>query len=258
MVDFWAAWCGPCRSLAPVLHGLAEELDGAVRLVTVDADQETDLARQYQIRSLPTVKLFKDGAVVDEFMGALPAAQVRAFLEPWAVREADRRAVEAERLAESGDTEAAFTAFDQALADDPRSITARLAYARALLNDARVERAAELLDAAPLDAAGDRGVQRLKSLLGFYRLVDPAHEEKALEADANGKPPSPGALRELAARRVLAGEHAAAMDMLLCLMQTDRAYGDNAAHKDLLAVFDLTDDPVLVGSYRRKLSSMLY
>ncbi len=256
LVDFWAAWCGPCRSLTPVLHDIVEELEGAVRLVTVDTDQEMELAAQYQVRSLPTVKLFKDGRVVDEFMGALPASRVHAFLDRHIERESDRRAGEAERLAREGDLDAAIAAFRQVLEDDPRNLNVRLRYAETLLDTGDVHGATALLKAVPVESARDPGVLRLKALLAFHGLVDPAQSDAQVETQAADS--SPDALRELAARKVLKGDYAGAMALQLELMKTDRGYADNAAQKDMLAVFELADDPDLVNGYRRRMANLLY
>lgn len=256
LVDFWAAWCGPCRSLTPVLHDIVAELEGAVRLVTIDTDQEMVLARQYQIRSLPTVKLFKGGRVVDEFMGAMPASQVRAFLEPHIEHEPDLRVDEAEELAHQGEVDGAIALFEQSLEEDPKNLNVRLRYARAMLEAGDIDRATGLLDTVPVESAREPDVLRFKALLDFHTLIDPAHSDAQLEAGAAES--SPGALRELAARKVLKGDFDGAMALQLELMKTDKGYADYAAQKDMLSAFALVDDPDLVNKYRRQMSSLLY
>jgi len=256
LVDFWAAWCGPCRSLAPVLHEVVEELDGAVRLVTVDTDSEMELAAQYQVRSLPTVKLFKEARVVDEFMGALPASQVRAFLERHVEREPDPRLEEAESLVQQGDTDGAVVVLQQVLTDDPKHLQARLRCARLILDAGDLDGARGVLDAVPVESAREPELLRLKALLEFQGLVEPSHSDAEVEAQVAES--SPAALRELAARKVLKGDYSGAMALQLELLKTDRGYADNAARKDMLSVFELADDAELVNSYRRRMASLLY
>lgn len=256
LVDFWAAWCGPCRSLTPVLHEIVEELDGAVRLVTVDTDSEMELAGQYQVRSLPTVKLFKEARVVDEFMGALPASQVRAFLERHIERAPDPRLEEAEALVRQGDADAAVAVLRQVLADDPKHLQARFRCARVMLDAGDLDDARGVLDAVPVESAREPELLRLKALLEFQGLVDPSHSDAEVEAQAAES--SPAALRELAARKVLKGDYSGAMALQLELLQTDRSYADNAARKDMLSVFELADDAELVNSYRRRMANLLY
>src|SRR5882672_6873837 len=109
LVDFWAPWCGPCRALGPVLEQLADEHAGAVKVVKVNTDENQDLAQQFQIRSIPAVKLFRGGRVVDEFVGAQPLSRVRAFLEPHLPRVSAAEHLAARELADQGDYASAVT-----------------------------------------------------------------------------------------------------------------------------------------------------
>lgn len=258
LVDFWAEWCGPCRSLTPLLHEVVEELKGAILLVTVDTDQEIELARSYQIRSLPTVKLFRGGEIVDEFMGALPGSRIRAFLEPYVARESDHVADQAEQIAGQGDRDGAEALYLNALQDDPVNLRVRLRYARFALDTGKLELATELLNAVPVESVSEPAVQRLRAMIDFRKLIDPNTSDNDLETKALDPSPAPAALRELAARKVLKGDYAEAMDLQLRLMKADRYYGDNAAQKDLLAVFELVDDPELIGGYRRLMYNLLH
>ena len=144
VVDFWAAWCGPCRQLGPVLEQEVAHLEGQVLLRAVDVDQSPQLAQMFGIRGIPAVKAFRDGHVVAEFVGAQPASQVRAFLERLLPSEADL-------LAEGGD-EASLRA---ALAADPSHLVARRQLAELLLREGRSGEASEVAALAPQDRVCD-------------------------------------------------------------------------------------------------------
>src|SRR5688500_2874941 len=132
LVDFWAPWCGPCRALGPVLEQVASEQTGKVKVVKVNTDENQDLAQQFQIRGIPAVKLFRNGRVVDEFVGAQPLAGVRAFLEPHLPRASAADHEAARALAQRGDFVAAADKLRKASEQDPANLDARRDLARFL------------------------------------------------------------------------------------------------------------------------------
>jgi putative thioredoxin len=144
VVDFWAEWCGPCRTLGPALEGAVKARKGEVELAKLDTDQNPRIAQQFQIQSIPAVKAFKDGKVVAEFIGAIPPAQIEAFLNQVVPSEADR-------LAESDDEES----LRKALELDPRQARAAVGLGRLLLQRGETEEAAEVLGPFPHDFIAD-------------------------------------------------------------------------------------------------------
>ena len=144
VVDFWAEWCGPCRTLGPALEKAVQARNGDVELAKLDTDRNPNIAMKYEIASIPAVKAFKDGEVVAEFIGAIPPARIEAFLNEIVPSEADR-------LAESGDEDS----LRKALELDPRNATAAIGLGRILLDRAETEQALELLKPFPHDFVAD-------------------------------------------------------------------------------------------------------
>jgi putative thioredoxin len=259
LVDFWADWCAPCRQLMPILSRLAEELRGQFFLAKVDTEAEQALAAQFGIRSLPTVQLFKDGAPVDQFMGALPEAQIREFLSRHISRASDRLIDQARQAMASGDLSTAAGLITGAEQDDPEN--SRLFIARVQLKAAEgdIAGAQALLEHTPLDLAADPELSALRGRLAFSAAAQAAPSVAALEERLTTDPNNSEARYQLAAHQVLAGDYEAALESLLTLLKRDRQYGDDAARKGMLAIFDLLGgNGELVSRYRAKMLSSLY
>ena len=259
LVDFWASWCAPCRALLPILTKLAGEYGGRLLVAKVNTDEQQALASEFGIRSLPTVQLFREGQMVDQFLGALPESQVRDFLERHLPRESDALIARATRLLESGALGEAEALLEQARRLDPDNARLWPAEALALAASGDTQGAEEKLARVPLELAQDPSVLALRGRLHFVNLVAGAPAEMALEARLAADPRDPEARHLAAAHCAARGDYAAALEHLLQLLKYNRHYGEEAARKDMLRLFDLLGGQgELVSSYRAKMLNALY
>ncbi len=255
LVDFWAAWCGPCQMLMPILAKVVEDLDGAVRLAKVNSDENQDLAAEYGVRSLPTVMLFKNGKPVDQFMGAVPESQVRAFIDRHLPKESDFALQAAQDLLRQGRRDEAEAKMKAILEKDPRHMETALALAGLYLEDGRLDEAGALLQ-GPLSLADEAQVAELRARLELARLAALVEDP---EARLGENPDDPDARLARGARRALAGDYADALEDFLAVLARHRSHRDGAARRALLAVFDLLGpDHPLVNEYRPKMARLLY
>ena len=259
LVDFWADWCAPCRALMPLLGKLAEDYGGQFLLGKLDTEAERDLAAQFGIRSLPTVQLFKDGQMVDQFMGALPEAEVRAFLDRHIPRETDLLVARTETLISAGNLTDARELLAQAQAAEPNHPGARIAEIRLRAAGGDIQGAEALVQALPVDLLGDPRVVALSGQLRFADAATGAPPEAELNARLAADATDSEARYQLAAHHVARGDYEGALELLFELMRRDRTYGDDAGRKGMLTIFDLlggTGD--LVSHWRRRMSAAMY
>lgn len=258
LVDFWASWCGPCQMLTPVLTQLADDLAGQFILAKINTEEQQELAMQFGIRSIPTCKLFKDGQPVDEFMGALPEGEIRAFLDKHIPRESDNQITQALQALADGDAQGALSLAQQARDQDPDNPRTSLALARIQAAAGDVAAATRTLDGLPANEQMSDEVKALRSQLTFDAVVAHAPSRTELEATLAAEPDNSQARYQLAALLVTTNDFEAALDHLLILMQKDRAYGDDAARKALVQIFDMLGDHPAVPRYRSRMMNLLY
>ncbi len=259
LVDFWADWCGPCHMLMPVLQRLVDAYAGGFVLAKVNTDQEQALAAQYGVRSLPTVKLFKDGAVVDEFMGVQSEQAIRELLDRHVQRASDEQRLAAREARQAGDAERALGILREALAADADNHAVRLELADLLLERGDAGQAREHIQALPHDKRQEPAAKALLAKAGFVEVAAAAPAVEPLASRLETDPGDLEARHGLAAHWALAGRYDAAMDQLLELMKRDRGFREDAGRQGLLAVFDLLGaDDQRVRVYRSKMASLLY
>lgn len=258
LIDFWASWCQPCQVLMPLLSKLAEEYAGGFLLAKLNTEEEQQLAAQFGIRSIPTVKLYRHGEAVDEFMGALPESEIRAFLDRHVARASDPQIDQAlQRLAE-GDADTADTLLTQAAAADPDNPRLPVAQARLAMVRGDFATALQQLDGLPLNRQDDAAVIALRSELDVARTLAGAPDANTLMARLEQDPNDHEARLQLATHHVAAERFEAALELLLELLRRDRNYEDQAARKGMVRIFERLGDDPLAARYRSKMASLLY
>lgn len=259
LVDFWADWCQPCKTLMPLLAKLAEDYAGGFLLAKVNSDEQQALTAQHGVRSLPTVKVFKDGQVVDEFMGALPESEIRALLGKYVVRESDKLHQAAIVAMNDGDSEAALDLLKKAATADPANSRVCHDLALLLANSGDREGAKAVLEALPAAEKEKDEIKSLLSQLKYADLADELPDPAELQARLEQDPKDTEAAYELAVHAMMSGQYESAMQQLVAIVMRDRAFRDDIARTTLLEIFDMLggDDP-LVKRYRGKLFTALH
>lgn len=259
LLDFWAPWCGPCQSLLPLLIRLSEEYAGQFLLAKVNIDEQQELAMQYGVRSVPTVKLIRHGEVANEFTGAIPEQQIRAFLDPYIERESDRRLPEIMTLFQKGDRDEALGQLQQLRGSEPDSPKLLSAEVEMLMALERYAEAEDLLTAIPPNLEMTPEIQELKSRLQLAMNTAEAPSVETLEQLLANDPANSEARYQLAMQFSAQGDNEKALENFLKLLRRDRQYGDDAARKGMLMVFDLLGgEGELVQRYRRQMFNVLH
>jgi putative thioredoxin len=290
LLDIWAPWCGPCKQLGPVLEKLETAYAGRFKLAKLNSDEQPEIAGQlsqaFGVRSIPFCVMFVGGQPVDGFVGALPEAEVRKFLDKH-VPSADELAAEeevqaAEEMAAEGDTDAALARLQQAVAVDPANDAARIDYVKLLLEQHRPEPARAAWQPLAGKALADARIAALGIWLDAFE--QPRRDEATLQAAVTANKRDFEARYELAQRRFAAGRFVPAMDELLEIVMRDKGWNDGAARKTYVAVLEMMRKPApksaaaeakkgalevtgksavasadpVVDQYRRKLSMALF
>ncbi|ACC69708.1 thioredoxin [Paraburkholderia phymatum] len=260
LVDFWAPWCGPCKTLGPMLEKLEAEYEGKWRLVKVNVDENQELAAHFQVRSIPHVVAFADGRPVDQFIGVLPEGQLRQFLDRLVPDGAEAARAEASIAIAEGRREDAYNALKAALAYDPGFDEARLDLMELLLEDNRIDEAQNENDLlSPKTTQGiDARYNAIKTRLDAVDAAADLPPTGALEARVAENPDDLEARFDLASALIARRKYDPALEHLLAIVQRDRTFREDIGRKTMLSVFDLAaHQPELVGKWRRRLSALL-
>lgn len=249
LVDFWAAWCGPCKVLGPVLERLAQQGNGHWVLAKVDTDRHQDLAARYGIRGIPNVKLFVDGKVSDEFTGALPESAVKQWLRKALPDRFRGEIASAQELLKQHKTNEALSILENVLQNDPGNEHATVLLAGSLVST-DPERAMNLV--APIEEHSEH-FPAADAIVTFVQLSSRALHPELLPEDPV-KPAYLAALVDLAALR-----YDAALENFINVLRANRYYDDDGARRGCIAIFRmLGDDHAVTQKRRREFSNALY
>lgn len=248
VVDFWASWCIPCRTLGPMLERLAVEADGTFRLAKVDVDQNPNLARRYTVQSIPVVKAFHQGKVVSEFTGLQPEQKLIEFLNNITPDPADLLVEKGKSLLEVEDWQGAESAFTEALDINPNQPAAILGLAKSLIVQGRIQESKQYLSNFP----ASREYTAAETL---NTLVD------ALGRSQNGYEFSDDPIEATyrnSLRLVLIGNIPSALDGLIDVLREDKRYRDGEVRRVVLGLFEILGDSDLTRQYRQELASVIF
>jgi putative thioredoxin len=262
LVDFWADWCQPCKMLMPILMQLTEDYQGAVHLVKVNTDEQGELAAEYGIRSLPTVKLFKNGEAVDEFMGVQPETTIREMIDKYRVREEEIKHEQALALFDAGEVEQAEVLLTEVLAADPDYYEASLDLVSILLSNGKITEADALLQALPEDIQQHEQAKALiikAKMLTLKKQASEGVDSTTLKQQLAENPDDLDIMHMLANAELADEQYEQSMALFFQIMKRDDSYKDQAGRKGLLSVFDLlAAGHPLIKQYRNKMFSLMH
>ncbi len=263
IVDFWAPWCGPCKTLGPALEAGVKRANGKVRMVKIDIDQNQRIAAQLRIQSIPMVYAFWKGQPVDGFQGAVPGSEIKAFVDRVGALAGDgglAEAIEAaEAMLDEGAAVDAAETFAAILGEDPTNAAAYGGLARAHLAMGEVDQAQGLVDAAPPEMTRAKEIEAVRAQIELARQAASAGPEDELRSAVEAQPDNLQARFDLALALHADGKIEESVDALLDLFRRDRDWNDGAAKSQLFTIFEALkpQDPIVLKG-RRKLSSMIF
>lgn len=265
IVDFWAPWCGPCKTLGPAIEAAVTAAGGRVKLVKIDVDANPAYAGQLQVQSIPTVYAFHNGQPIDGFQGALPQSEIDAFVEKVAAlggepdNGLDDAIAAAEAMLEEGAAADAAETFAAILQEDPANALAYAGLVRSYIALDDIDQAEAILNGAPAEISTDPALEAVAAQIELAKEAANAGPVAELLALVEAEPDNHQARLDLSSALHAAGDSDAAVDQLLQSFKRDREWNDGAAKAQLFKLFDAmpATDPVVLNG-RRKLSSMIF
>ena len=263
IVDFWAPWCGPCKTLGPALEAAVTAAKGKVRMVKINVDQNQMIAGQMRVQSIPTVYAFWQGQPVDGFQGALPGSEIQKFIDRVAALAGDGGLAEALTMAEQalteGDAVSAAEIFAAILGEEPENAAAFGGLIRSHLAAGNLDQAEAFLSGVPAKIASAKEIEAARAQIELAKQAANAGPEAELRAAVEADPNNHQARFDLAVALNAAGKVEEAVDELLDLFRRDRDWNDGAARTQLFTIFEALkpQDPIVMKG-RRRLSSMIY
>ena len=259
LVDFWADWCQPCQTIMPMLAKLAEEYAGKFELAKVNADEDQELAAHFGIKSLPTMKLFYQGQIVDERMGAVPESDIRAMIDKHIVSESDQIVQAAMMAYQQGHTAQALEVLNNALAKDPDNAELKVTIAQMVYSEGDSESAVVLLDSLDSEGSNLDAAIKLRAEIKLAEQLADLPDLGEIEQRLAQNPHDLDALLQKSRHLTAQGDYDNAMECLLTIIRTDRSFEDDAGRASLLELFDLLGgEHPSVQKYRRKLFTLLH
>lgn len=264
LVDFWAPWCGPCRTLGPMIERVVTNFGGAVKLVKINVDENPHFSGQLKVQSIPAVFAFKDGQPIDGFMGALPESQIKAFIEKLVGAakggsDIDKMFASAEESLALDDIGGAAQSFAQILQVDGANIKALVGMARCYLKGDDLEGAEGLLAQIPIDKSFDANVLSLKAQIALVKEVSGATTPAEILEKLRQNPDDLDNRFELARAYISHGDFEGAIEALFVILSKDLDWNEKKARLQLIKIFDvLGSDSVITRAGRKRLSSLLF
>ncbi len=253
MVNYWAENAGPCLRLWPVLEKLANDYNGQFLLANIDTDKEKQLAHEYGVNSVPTVKLFINGEVIDQIHGYDSPDSFKKMLDKYLARESDKDLAAAVSQYQGGDKEAAFEQLNKLIFIDPENSRIQLTFAKLLMKEEAYEQAYALLEKTPLKNENEEAVILMTNAL-FLATAQKSSEIEDLQQLLKDKPEDLTLLFQLCSQRMMQSEFTDAMDILLQIIRLDYSWRDGIASLCMRGLFIMLgkDNPIVI-EYRKKL-----